>query len=1040
MKKLFRMALVLVLAGSALLYTSCTKDYSPDIKSLQDQINQLGSDTDGLGWVKAQLQNVQSALSSLSGKDTELDGKISALDTKITNAINSINENKADKAELVELQGDFAELKEYLMGEEGKIAEIDALIEALGGAFDAIDAQFSSYATFIQSIAYVPATSDGLITVIPYYLTNTGDADYEVFDHYEYEIIPGSPNFNNWQGRYTPEEAYFHTRQSYPGGPVTYPYRQYVNQIEVTRTIEANEAGGISQPLLVASFKVTPAEAAIRANEGTAKLVAVQTKAAAAAPDTLSITKLVHRADAPGYVDVYAVPGKVEFDPNSFAVALAVTQIEEDLKESVTSDYAPATIQDEPENIVFEIFDNEEGAIVDPETEDTPVEVSPSSDPDSVNVFTAGRWSVVASFADSYLTPEEAKAVFGVKDIALVSPLPGDTIVVAVEENEDYYNWEDYGFESTVWPADDVEIKDLVNDEEDSFQLALHLANSHMVGEDFTPSGTVIATYQAVPDVVKIKLTPEHPVVIPWNYKYYDNIADTLIAKIWVAGDRNKLIGAGDEPLGKATETWNKDSEIDYTEGLGAVTKHTNDSKAIDVVLVSAAEYGKADSTYVYSIQQYNADECVMYTGEFDYVVEKRPADIKVELGPVDTMVHFDGNIEFDVEPIYKAIAAHAEAYAPFDTADVYPAFAAAAGNNNPKAGKATLDGKELKNFGAKLNIVYSDKPADASTVTAKINKVGKYEIPFEYKVFGIKYTFVLTVNAVNNPAKIAPKAAYVTVDDAETKDYSVEVKGDVDTSANAANGQYHYFLVEMPFQDYIKVVDYAEDSEVLKIDQQIVTEAAIGAVHAPGTPTDLDRLEEDPTVANLHNTRKFQWNNYDSLQFKVAVVLFPEADETAQIDSATVRLWTADPIPVFDGGDMLVVDHFAAGVAQANIAANLNIKDLNGVALNDSTGLRAIGWDAKAKEVVVDYDQALSYGDIKDFKLISGAQHIEELKLSWADTGVLELRVNQGTIVEPIIIQVPVYLSHMLDRGMKEKLTAWVTVKFVEKGSASAQ
>jgi hypothetical protein len=601
MKKLFRMALVLVLAGSALLYTSCTKDYSPDIKSLQDQINALGSDTDGLGYVKTQLQNVQSALSSLSGKDTELDGKINTLDGKLTNAINTINtalDGKADKsavnAALAEVNADIQALKDILEGTE----DVEGLIEKLEAAEASIDSLLG-YADFIQSIAYVPATSDGLITVIPYQLTNKGEGSIEVFDHYTYEW--NTSNVPAAARQMGPEAAYDYSNWSI-GGYVNHPYRQYVDREEVyVKTTN-------SQPLLVASFKVTPADAANRVTDGSAKLVAVQTKAAAAAPDTLTITKLVERADAPGYVDVYAIPGKVKFDPNTFAVALSVNQVAETgLVESVTSDYAPAVIQANAESIVFEILDNKDGKIVDPTKEDTPVEVTPSSAEDSVNVFTAGRWSVVASFAGSYLTPEEAKEVFGVKDIALVSPLEGDTVVTAVAQSS-YYEWKDYGFESTVWPAGENKIKDLVNSGNDKFQLKLNLANSHMVGTA-EPSGDVIATYQAAPDVVKLSLTPEHPVSIPWDYSCYNDIKDTLIAKIIVSGgSRDRLVGNGDQPLGKKTITWNKDSELDYTQGLGAVTKHTNDSKAIDVNLLSLAEYGKADSTYVYSIQQYNAD------------------------------------------------------------------------------------------------------------------------------------------------------------------------------------------------------------------------------------------------------------------------------------------------------------------------------------------------------------------------------------------------------------------------------------------------
>ena len=1040
MKKILRMALVLVLAGSALLYTSCTKDYSPDIKSLQDQINDLNNGPEGLAWVKQQLQTVQTNLSNLEGKvNNDIAKAISDLDAKITAAL----ADKADKAAFLELKEDFDELADLLLNEEtGKIPEIEAAIEALTTGSDAIATQFAEYAEFIQSIAYVPATSDGKIEVISYNLVNADDADYSVVDHVDFFWLPGVDHPDREPGAWdtTPHRVRIGRRW------VRIPVRAYGDT-----TWRASESGGLSQPLLVASFKVTPPEAVERVSAATANLVAVQTKSAAAAPDTLNVTKLLAREDAPGYVDVYAIPGKVEFDPNSFAVALCVTYVsDDDLVESVTSDYAHAYVAQGSENIKFEIFDNKNDEIVDPQTEDDPVKVYPSSDPDSVNVFTAGRWSVVASFAGSYLTPAEAKDVFGVKDIKLVSPKKGDTIVAPVAVDAAYYAWKDYGFESTVWPAGEKKVKDLINDNNGAhskFQLALNLANTHMIGtgtDVIEPSGKVIATYQATPDVKKLALTPEHPVVIPWDYKYYNDINDTLIAKIWVAGDRNKLIGNGDSPLGKKTPTWNKDTEVDYTQGTGDVTPHTNDSKAIDVNLLSAANYGKVDSTYVYSIQQYNAEEATMYVGEFDYVVKARPADVEVELGPVDTMVCFASDITFNVEPIYKAIKAHAEAYAPFDTADVYPAFAAGL---TKKAAKVTLDGKEVKNQSATFNVVYDGAAKkDASTLATKINKVGQYKISVPCEFAGVKYTFVLTVNASNNPAKIAPKAAYVTVDNAETKNYSVEVKGDVDTTAGAAN-RYHYFIKDMPFSDYLKVIDYAETSEELKVELNTLTKMVSGnTVWAPYKPTDLVRLTENKTIANLKaddagnsSHMNFRWASYDSLQFEVAAILYPVADGSARVDSATVKLWTANPIPVFNGGDMLVVDHFADGLASANIAANLKMVDLNGISLVDSLGLRAIGYDAKAKEVVVNYDQKLQYANIEDIKVISGAQYIEELDLYWGPTGVLNLRINQGTIVEPIILEVPVTLTHMLDRGLGDAVKAVVTVKFVEKGSTPA-
>ena len=134
-------------------------------------------------------------------------------------------------------------------------------------------------------------------------------------------------------------------------------------------------------------------------------------------------------------------------------------------------------------------------------------------------------------------------------------------------------------------------------------------------GDDSGDDGTVV-----------LKLTPldihGNPVdiIIPWNPKYSDNIKDTLIAKILVEGDRMKLVGPDE------TNTWNAETNTDYSEGIGAITNHTNHSQCIDVCLVSAARYGESDSTYVYCIRKYDAKEDVTYEGRFNYVVKARPA------------------------------------------------------------------------------------------------------------------------------------------------------------------------------------------------------------------------------------------------------------------------------------------------------------------------------------------------------------------------------------------------------------------------------
>ena len=280
--------------------------------------------------------------------------------------------------------------------------------------------------------------------------------------------------------------------------------------------------------------------------------------------------------------------------------------------------------------------------------------------------------------------------------------------------------------------------------------------------------------------------------------------------------------------------------------------------------------------------------------------------------------------------------------------------------------------------------------------------------------------------------ARIAPKTEYVTVDNAESKDYSVEVKGHVDN-------RYHYYLDDMFFRDYIKVVDYSEVSEPLLIDLKTITSMSSAySVVAPTSPIGLKRLNEDKTVANLATDMKYKWGTFNGLEFLVATRLISAAQQGPQVlvDSATVRVWTKNPIPVFDGGDMLVVEHGNGRLLSANIVANLNIKDLNGISLNNSSGLRQIGYDEETKEVVVNYDQALWYGNIYDFNIISGVQYLEYSDLSWDvnKRGTLNLRLKQDIIDSPIIIEVPVNLTHMFDQRLDWRHTAWVTVMFVEQ------
>ena len=987
MKKILRMALVLALAGSALLYTSCTKDYSPDIKSLQEQIDGINNNTDGLPWVRTQLANLNTELGSLrtaiTSGDQALDTKIGNLTTQLNNAIADIDDaidKKADKSAVETALGNLntaiQDLKDELEarlddidGEEGRLAALEEAIEGLGTASESIEGLFGTYAKFIQSIAYVPASSDGYVTANAFKLVSEAGAT----------------------------------------------------------------AAELTDTLVVATFKVTPPDARTRATLESANLVAVKTKASAAAPETLKIKKIIYRDDAPGYVDVFATLGGVKVDANNgLAIAFAVDQTENTLQESVTSDYAPLKITAD-QDILFQIFDAKAGTIIDPKgfTEDDPVKVSPSSAEDSVCVFTPDRWSIVADIAGAYLSPAEAQELLGVKDIAKVSPLPKDTVYSAPSPKK-YYGYEPLAFESTVFPKDKYTVVDLIVSGNTPTKLGVAVKNSHAGNNN---SGWAYGIYMAVPDSVKYVLTPEKPVSIPWDYKYYDNINDTLIAKIWVAGDRNNLVPANETP------TWNGFSEVDYTElPAGTVSKHTNDDKAIDVTLKSAAEYGVADSTYVYSVRKFDKSNATEYVGEFNYVVEARPADLTVELGPIDTMVRFNAATKFEVEAILAAWELHKNYYEPYTMEEV---IADAVGKGKIDSVKVTVDGKPVD---AKVTKKFGWDKAEKKETTnfsLDLNKVGEWKVYFYTHFANVGYTFVVTINAANNAARIAPKATFITVENAENpKDYSVEVTGDVDTNGSKVS-KWHYYLVDQPFQDYLKVIEYAEDSEELRVDLQTVTERAkksATAVEAPATPVDLVRITENKTVANLGAKSTYKWNKYDSLQFKVAARLVPAAagaPADAIVDSATVRLWTVDPIPVFEAGDGIVVEHIADQEAKANIVAGITIKDYKGVKLNDENGLiTTFGPTKKDKNVIiVNYDQQIKIGD---YKVVEGVEYAEEIKDNLKldkTTGVISLDLNQGVITTPIVVEVPITLSYMLDQGLDAKNTIKVRVTFKEKG-----
>ena len=233
----------------------------------------------------------------------------------------------------------------------------------------------------------------------------------------------------------------------------------------------------------------------------------------------------------------------------------------------------------------------------------------------------------------------------------------------------------------------------------------------------------------------RIILTPENPIVIDWDYRFYDNIKDLYVTNIHVDGDRNNLIpftGQG---------TWNAKTGFIYTEGTGAVTKHTNYEHSIDVNLISSAEYGVKDSTYVFSIRKWNEEEGITYFGEFNYVVKARPADALIELGPFESSTSKE-SIQIPVLPIQAAYSFHKQYYSDYTFEQVAADFAHDA---REEYVKVTVDGKfVVVPVWSSFNF-YGGK--EKSYLSILFDRPGEWKVYVYTHFANVGYNFVFTIN-----------------------------------------------------------------------------------------------------------------------------------------------------------------------------------------------------------------------------------------------------------------------------------------------------
>lgn len=121
MKKIFRMALVLALAGATLTYTSCTKDYSEEINALDKDIQNLESKHDSdVAKLESEISNLKSSLSSL-------ETAYKAADEALNKAIKANADNIAALQKTVDgIKSDMSKLEARVAANEKAIEELKA--------------------------------------------------------------------------------------------------------------------------------------------------------------------------------------------------------------------------------------------------------------------------------------------------------------------------------------------------------------------------------------------------------------------------------------------------------------------------------------------------------------------------------------------------------------------------------------------------------------------------------------------------------------------------------------------------------------------------------------------------------------------------------------------------------------------------------------------------------------------------------------------------------------------------------------------------
>lgn len=164
MNKIIRKAIVLALAGSALLYSGCTKDYAEDITELQKELSELKTyATDHINGLEAQVSVLKNTVSSLEETRDKALKRISDLET-LTESL---------QTQLNDANGEINGIKGQIAGINSEITALQNAVDAINQAINAANNRISALETSLAKDYYKKSDVDSKIQALRDYADQT---------------------------------------------------------------------------------------------------------------------------------------------------------------------------------------------------------------------------------------------------------------------------------------------------------------------------------------------------------------------------------------------------------------------------------------------------------------------------------------------------------------------------------------------------------------------------------------------------------------------------------------------------------------------------------------------------------------------------------------------------------------------------------------------------------------------------------------------------------------------------------------------------